>query len=98
MESRAIEFAFEVFILASSVYVAAQIALEKVHFASLAAIVVVVSLFSLIPSLGWVISLIVFIALLYYVTETPLEGCIWIAFIAKLISFVSIEVMQFLFI
>ncbi|WCP69641.1 hypothetical protein LYZ37_16615 [Vibrio tubiashii] len=98
MESGAIEFAFEVFISACCVYVAAQIALEKVHFASLAAIVVVVSLFSLIPSLGWLISLIVFVALLYYVTETPLEGCIWIAFISKLISSVSIEVMRYLFI
>ncbi|MDC5819078.1 hypothetical protein [Vibrio europaeus] len=98
MESGAIEFAFEVFISACCVYIAAQIALEKVHFASLAAIVVVVSLLSLIPSLGWVISLIVFVALLYYVTETPLEGCIWIAFISKLISFVSIEVILFLFV
>lgn len=97
MEAGAIEFAFEVFILAASVYVAAQIALEKVRFSSLAAIVIVVSLVSLIPSFGWLISLILFVTLLFYVTQTPLEGCIWIALIAKVISFVSFEVMRTLF-
>jgi|GEM_PF-2730840 len=94
MVSEAIAFAFEVFISACCLYVAAQIALENVRLASLAGIVVAVALVSLIPVVGWIASLVLFVTLLYYVTETPLEGCIWIVLISKLISFVSVQVLQ----
>ncbi|NRA61304.1 MAG: hypothetical protein HRU25_10435 [Psychrobium sp.] len=98
MGALAIVFALDVFISTLCMYLATKLAFVKAEIKPLILIIIVVSVLSLIPYIGWIFGLIAFVYLLMRVTNADLIDCIWVVAFIKVISFVVIAFFSQLFV
>lgn len=98
MGALAIIFAFDVIISTLCMYLATKLAFVRAEIKPLIAIIIIVSVLSLIPSVGWVLGLIAFIYLLMRVSDADLMDCIWVVAFIKVISFLVIFSLSQLFV
>lgn len=64
-------------------YFAAKVSMLKIQFVDLLLVIFIVSLFSLIPHIGWLLGFAAFIYLLHCFTRDPWIDCMWVAFLTK---------------
>lgn len=83
----AIVFCVDVLVTALCVLAATKLSFLKVEFKALLLIVLLVSVVSLVPMVGWLLGLILFIYLLMKVGGVELMDSIMVVIITKLISF-----------
>ncbi len=88
----AIAFCVDVLITTLCVFVATKLSFLKVDFKALLLIVLVVSVVSLVPTVGWLLGLILFIYLLMKVGGVEVMDGIMVVIITKLISFAVVLV------
>ena len=67
-------------------FLASKLAFVKAELKNLFAIVFIVSIISLIPTIGWVLGLGVFVFLLQKVSDASFVDCIWVVAFTKLIT------------
>ncbi len=98
MGALAIVFVMDVLISTLCIYLATKLAFVKAEIKSLLLIIIVVSMLSLIPSIGWILGLIAFVYLLMRVTDADFMDCIWVVIFIKVISFVVLALSSRLFV
>jgi len=80
-------FIFDIFITFACIYIATKFAFVQAELKPILMIVFIVSVVSLIPTVGWILGLCTFIYLLMKVTDANLMDSIWVVVLSKLISF-----------
>jgi len=98
MGALAIIFALDVLISTVCMHLATKLAFVKAEIKPLIIIIIIVSVLSLIPSIGWILGLIAFVYLLMKVSDADIMDCVWVVAFIKLISFVVIMTLGQLFI
>lgn len=78
-------------------YVATKLSFVKADLKALLVIVSLVSVVALIPTIGWVLSLCLFIYLLMKVTNANLIDCFWVVAFTKLVTFMALLMLGSLF-
>lgn len=86
MGLEALIFATDVFITTCCMFIASRLSFVSVEFRALLIIAVIVSLVSLIPVVGWVGGLVLFIYLLSKAANAGFGDCIWVVLFTKLVS------------
>ena len=77
-------FLLDVFVTALCTYAAVKLRRIELELNELILILFLVSLIALIPQIGFVISLVVFFALLVAMTDTEAAELMWVVLVAKL--------------
>ncbi|GAK83673.1 hypothetical protein JCM19238_1235 [Vibrio ponticus] len=79
-------FSLDVFVTTFCMFIASKLSFVSVEFRALLVIAVIVSLVSLIPVVGWVAGLVLFIYLLSKAANASFGDCIWVVLFTKLVS------------
>lgn len=87
MGLEAIVFVVDAIITTCCMYIASKLSFVIIDFKSLLVIALLVSLVSLIPSVGWIAGLILFVYLLSKAAHANIIDCIWVVVFTKLVSF-----------
>jgi len=80
-------FIFDIFMTFICIYIATKFAFVQADLKSILMIVFIVSVVSLIPTVGWILGLCTFVYLLMKVTDANLIDSIWVVILSKLTSF-----------
>ena len=86
----AIAFAVDVLISTICIWLATKLSFVKIEPKIIAFIVVVVAVVSLIPMVGWVAGLALFVYLLIKASDCSMVDAIWVVLFSKLISFFAV--------
>ncbi|VUD68127.1 hypothetical protein TDB9533_04000 [Thalassocella blandensis] len=81
-------FLFEAAVFTTVSYSAARISLVKIKFFQMLLIGLLVTLVSLVPNIGWLCGIVVFVFLLHRATKDGVVDCMWVAFLAKPMTWV----------
>lgn len=98
MGALAIIFALDVLVSTLCMYFATKLAFVKAELKPLIVIIIIVSVLSLIPSIGWILGLVAFVYLLMRVSDADLMDCVWVVVFIKVISFVVMFSLSQLFV
>ena len=79
-------------------YIASKMSFVVADFKSLLTIAVIVALVSLIPTVGWVLGLILFVFLLGKATHASIGDCIWVVVFTKVVSMAAFLIFGRLFV
>jgi hypothetical protein len=90
----AMAFVVDVLVTACCIYIATKLAFLEAKLSTLFAIVVIVSLLSLIPYAGWFIGLCVFVFLLMRATGANLVQCIMVVLLTRVIALAAVFFIQ----
>jgi hypothetical protein len=90
MGALAIAFAIDVLVSTLCIWLATIFSFVKAEFKIIAAIIFVVSMVSLIPVVGWVIGIVLFIYLIMKVSNCSVVDALWVVLFTKLFSFLAI--------
>ena len=94
MGSYAIVFFIDVIITSWCMYVATKLSFVKADIKPLLVIAAIVSLVSLVPVIGWILSIIVFVYLLMKATYANINDCIWVVAFTKLVTLFALMLLQ----
>ncbi|GLS90104.1 hypothetical protein GCM10007916_11710 [Psychromonas marina] len=97
MGSYAIIFFIDVIITSLCMYVATSLSFVKADLKPLLAIVAIVSVVAMIPTVGWIFGIILFVYLLMKATDADMIDCIWVVAFTKLVTFFALFLLQSLF-
>lgn len=79
-------FLIDVFFTTVTLFVATKLSFLNIQFKSLVSIVAIVILISLIPYVGWVLSIIAFCYMVIRIGDAELIDCFWVMLFAKLVA------------
>ncbi|HAS64051.1 MAG TPA: hypothetical protein DCS35_16730 [Vibrio sp.] len=97
MGLEALVFVMDAFITTCCMYIASKLSFVIVDFKSLLIIALSVSLISLVPTVGWILGLLLFIYLLSKAANATIGDCIWVVAFTKVVSFGVLMVLGGLF-
>ena len=80
-------FTLDVVITSLCMYVATKLSFVQAELKQLLGIVVITSVIALLPTVGWILSLAVFVFLMMRITGSDLMDCFWVVMFTKLIGF-----------
>ncbi|WP_415888352.1 hypothetical protein ACMXYV_09970 [Neptuniibacter sp. SY11_33] len=86
----AIIFAVDVLISTLCVWLASKVSFASLEPKIIAFIVVCVSLVSMIPSVGWILSIVLFFYLFVKAASCDLIDAVWVVLFTKLFSFIAV--------
>ena len=86
----ALAFAVDVLISTLCIWLATKLSFVKIEPKEIAFIVIAVAIISLIPMLGWLASLVLFIYLLALASGCTVVDAAWVVLFTKLFSFVVV--------
>jgi len=98
MGAFALIFIMDVIITSLCMYVATKLSFVKAELKSLLGIVFLVAVVSLIPSIGWVLGLILFVYLLTRIADANLVDAIWVVAFTKLVTVAALFVLGGIFV
>jgi hypothetical protein len=78
-------------------YVATKLSFVKADLKPLFVIVSIVSIVALIPTIGWILSVGLFVYLLMKATDADMIDCIWVVAFTKLVTFFALFLLQSVF-
>lgn len=87
MGLEAFAFGMDAFITTCCMYLASKLSFVAAEFKSLLIIALSVALVSMIPAVGWILGLILFVYLLAKATHASIGDCIWVVVFTKIVSF-----------
>ena len=90
MGAFALIFVMDVVFTSLCMYVATKLSFVKAELKPLLGVVFLVALVSLIPGIGWIAGIALFVFLLTKIADADLMDCIWIVAFTKLVSFGAI--------
>jgi hypothetical protein len=90
MGSLAITFSVDILISAICMWLATKFSFVKAEFNLLLIMIALVSIVSLIPAVGWVLGLLLFVFLMMKFSGCSAVDAIWVVLFTKLFSFVVI--------
>ena len=90
-------FFVDVVITSLCMYLATSLSYVKAELKLLLTIVFIVSLIALIPTIGWVLSIFIFIYLLTRVTDSNVLDCVWVVAFTKIFTFMALFLFSTLF-
>jgi|TARA_R110002167_G_scaffold350566_1_gene562817 hypothetical protein len=93
MGALALIFIMDVVLTSLCMYVATKFSFVRAELKPLLGIVFLVALVSLIPSIGWILGLILFVYLLTRVADANLVDCIWVVAFTKLVTVAALFVL-----
>ncbi|MEZ9061116.1 MULTISPECIES: hypothetical protein [unclassified Vibrio] len=97
MGIEALVFVMDALITACCMHIASKMSFVVADFKSLLTIAVIVALVSLIPTVGWVLGLILFVFLLGKATHSSIGDCIWVVVFTKVVSMAAFLIFGRLF-
>ncbi|WP_105901554.1 hypothetical protein [Vibrio gangliei] len=86
MGLEALAFIVDGLVTACCMYIASRLSFLTIDFTSLLVITLLVALVSLIPTIGWILGLIVWFYLLKTVANADFKDCLWVIVTTKAIS------------
>jgi hypothetical protein len=98
MGEYALIFVMDVIITSLCMFVATKLSFVQAELKLLLGIVFVVAIVSLIPSIGWILGLVLFVYLLTKITDANLVDCIWVVAFTKLITFSTLFIFSSAFV
>ncbi|MDM7862058.1 hypothetical protein QTP81_15750 [Alteromonas sp. ASW11-36] len=79
-------FLIDVFFTTITLFIASKLSFIKIEFKVLIPIVAIVTLVSLLPYIGWILSIIAFCYMVIRVSDAELIDCFWVVLFAKLVA------------
>lgn len=79
-------FAVDVLITTFCMFIASKLSFVTIDVKSVLIIAVLVSLVSLVPVVGWILGLILFVYLISKAAHANIGDCIWVVLFTKLVS------------
>jgi len=90
MGSSAIIFAIDILVSTLCIWLATKFSFVKIEFKLIAVIVTLVSIVSLIPTVGWFLGILLFIFLLMKLSGCSPVDALWVVLFTKLFSFLVV--------
>jgi len=94
----ALSFVMDALMTTCCMYIASKMSFVVADFKSLLVIAVIVALVSLIPTVGWVLGVILFVFLLGKSTHASIGDCIWVVVFTKVVSMAAFLIFGRLFV
>ena len=88
----AIIFAVDVLVSTLCVWLASKVSFSELEPKIIAFIVVCVSIVSMIPTVGWLLGIVLFFYLFIKATRCDFIDAVWVVLFAKLFSFIAVMV------
>ncbi|MEZ9165812.1 hypothetical protein [Vibrio cyclitrophicus] len=98
MGIEALAFVMDALMTTCCMYIASKISFVVADFKSLLVLAVIVALVSLIPTVGWVFGVILFVFLLGKATHASIGDCIWVVVFTKVVSMAAFLIFGRLFV
>lgn len=93
----ALIFAIDVMISSLCMYIATKFSFVKIELKPLLVIVFLVAIVSLIPSIGWLLGIVLFVYLLSRAADASMVDSIWVVVFTKVVSFIGIVFLSAVF-
>lgn len=95
MGALAIIFVVDVFISCIAIWLGGKLSFVKLKFSTAVGIVAMVSLISLLPYVGWILGLILFVTLLVKAADCSPVDAVWVVIFTKLFSLLALAALQY---
>lgn len=95
MGAMAIIFVVDMFISCICIWLAGHFSFVKLKFPTAVGIVAIVSLVSLLPHVGWILGLIIFVTLLVKAADCTPVDAVWVVIFTKLFSILALVALRY---